>query len=314
MPNQSPIINGVEVDKYYRPVAYYLTEGTAICYEAGKREKIPASDIIHIFKHEFPKQTRGIPPFNAVLNDLNQLAAYRKAEVSAAQVGACTGIAYERNTMTTTGDFIDESTDDNGEFTQRLYPGMATVVPMGYNVKSITPNHPNDNFDEFNKAVLKQIASSLGVSYAKLIKDYAGVNYSSLREGSLDEQAYFQEQQSFLIESWKEIEFKLFLESIALHTDIIKPSQIKDIMRYHTWAAVKRAYFDKGKDILAEERSIALGIKSPIDVIYEQGGDPEEVLKNFALWDKICQKNGQSFKTNVESHLPEPAPDDDSDK
>lgn len=211
--------------------------------------------------------------------------------------------------MASQGDFLNEG-DDKGQFVQSLEPGMASVAPAGYNVKSVSPAHPNSNFDDFNKAVLKQIASSLGVSYSKLLKDYAGVNYSSLREGALDEADYFQEQQQFIIDSWKEVELKLFLESLALHTDIIKPSQVEEIMRNHTWSLKKRAYFDKGRDLLAEERSIASGLKSPVEVIYENGGDPDEVLKNYVLWQKLCQKYGLNFKTNNESALPEPLPDD----
>jgi capsid protein len=191
---------------------------------------------------------------------------------------------------------------------------MASVAPTGYNVKSIAPTHPNNGFDDFNKAVLKQIATSLGVSYSKLLKDYSGVNYSSLREGALDEQAYFQEQQAFIIESWKEIELKLFLESIALHTDIIKPSQVAEVLHSHTWTTVKRPYFDKAKDLLAEERSIALGLKSPTEIIYENGGDPDEVLKGYALWQKLCSKYDLNFKTNIDAELPETAPDDDTNK
>ena len=188
---------------------------------------------------------------------------------------------------------------------------MASVAPTGYSIKSITPAHPNNGFGEFNKAVLRQVAASLGVSYNKLTKDYSDVNYSSLREGALDEQAYFQEQQSFLVESWKEIELKLFLESAVIHTDLLKPTQINEVMHSHSWTAVKRAYFDKAKDLIAEERSIALGLKSPIDLIYENGDDPDEVLKSFALWQKLCEKYGLNFKTNNESELP-PSPDDDS--
>lgn len=245
LPSQGAIINGVEIDAHGKPVWYYLAEGTTVSYGGGKIEKIPASEIIHIYHKEFPLQTRGIPPFNAVLNDLKNLEDYKVAELLAAKTSACMALFYERNNMAEQGDFLNDADEDKGTFLQELAPGQSSIVPTGYNVKSVAPTHPNNNFDDFNKSVLKQIASSLGVSYAKLVKDYAGVNYSSLREGALDEQAYFAEQQSFLIESWKEIELKLFLESIALHTDIIKPSQVTEIMRNHSWSAVKRAYFDK---------------------------------------------------------------------
>ena len=85
--SQGPIINGVELDSNYKPIYYWVKEGTVLCYEAGRTDKIPAKDIIHIFKMEFSpqSQSRGIPPLNAVLNDIKQLDDYRIAELMAAK-------------------------------------------------------------------------------------------------------------------------------------------------------------------------------------------------------------------------------------
>ncbi len=248
---------------------------------------------------------RGLPPFNAVLDDIKQIQDYRVAELMAAKVAACLGIFYERNGNTPKGDFLDEEeNEDKGEFVQGLEPGMASIAPNGYSVKSLAPTHPNNGYGEFNKSILKQIASSLGVSYAKLLKDYEAVNYSSLREGTLDEAAFYAEMQSFLIENWKEIEFKLFLESYIVNckTDL-KASQVNDLLKYHIWISQKRAYFDKAKDIIAEKYAIELGLKSPIMLLEEEGVDPEEVLKSYALWKSLCDKYQLDFKAENKATL-----------
>lgn len=268
-------------------------------------ERVPAKDIIHLYKKEFPQQVRGLPPFNAVLDDIKQIQDYRVAELMAAKVAACLGIFYERNGNTPKGDFLDEEeNEDKGEFVQGLEPGMASVAPNGYSVKSLAPTHPNNGYGEFNKSILKQIASSLGVSYAKLLKDYESVNYSSLREGTLDEAAFYSEMQSFLIENWKEIEFKLFLESYIVNSKTsLKASQVNDLLKYHIWISQKRAYFDKAKDIIAEKYAIQLGLKSPIMLLEEEGVDPEEVLKSYALWKSLCNKYELTFNADDKATL-----------
>jgi capsid protein len=173
---------------------------------------------------------------------------------------------------------------------------MASVVPAGYSAKTMSPTHPNNGYGEFTKSILKQIASSLGISYAKLIKDYEAVNYSSLREGTLDEAAFYAEQQQFLIDTWKDIEFKLFVEAIALSEDsFIKPSQVKDILQHHTWVCQTRPYFDPAKDLVATERELKLGLKSPLMVMEEGGIDPEELMKSWALYKNLCEKFGLQF-------------------
>lgn len=252
--------------------------------------------MIHIFKREFPQQVRGIPPLNSSLDALKCLEDYKIAEILAAKVSSCLGIFYERNNINPAGDFLDtQETDDKGVFAEKLEPFMASVAPAGYSVKTLAPNHPNNGYGEFTKSILKQIASSLGVSYSKLIKDYSDVNYSSLREATLDETAFYAEQQQSLIDCWKDIQFRMFIESLAVNTDIIKPSQVKDILRQHTWVCYKRAWVDPGKEIVATERELKLGLKSPLMIMEENGLDPDEVMKSWTLYNEMCDKYKLAF-------------------
>jgi capsid protein len=48
---QNAIIAGVEVDKNYKPIRYWLKEGDTWNYQTGKVQSIPAEEIIHIYKH-----------------------------------------------------------------------------------------------------------------------------------------------------------------------------------------------------------------------------------------------------------------------
>ena len=147
---------------------------------------------------------------------------------------------------------------------------------------------------------MKQIASSLGVSYAKLCKDYEAVNYSSLREGTLDEAAFYSELQETLIEQWKEVEFRLFIENLMMNSSLVKPTQVNDVIRNHTWICQKRAYFDPSKEILATERELKLGLKSPVMILEEEGKDPEEVLKSWVTYKDLCSKYGLNFNISGE--------------
>ena len=298
------IVLGVEIDRYYKPVRYYMRPGTTTVYQAGKEEIVSADKIIHIFKKEFPQQVRGIPPLNASLDALKNLEDYRIAELLAAKAASCVGLFYEPTGDGPRGDFQtnqeSDLADDKGEFMQKVEPFTASVVPYGYSAKTMTPNHPNSGYDAFTKSILTQIATSLGVSYAKLLKDYSAVNYSSLREGTLDEAAYYAEQQSFLIEAWKEIEFSLFIEALAINTDVVKPSQVKDVMMNHTWICQKRGYFDPTKEVISTEREIKLGLKSPLMIMEENGLDPDEVMRSWKLYEDMCKNYGVKFDVSDE--------------
>ena len=119
------IVLGIEVDAYYKPVKYYIKKGNSTIYEAGKLEEVPAADIIHIYIKEFPEQVRGIPRFNAILNDMKQIEDYKEAEIMAAKMGACLGVFYERNQAAVNGEFMAEGgaeVNEDGEFVQSIAP------------------------------------------------------------------------------------------------------------------------------------------------------------------------------------------------
>lgn len=302
------VIMGIEVDRKYKPLKYYVRSGTTTVYQAGTDEVIPASDMIHLYKKEFPQQVRGFPALNSCLNDLKQLEEYQTAELVAAKVGAVLSIFYEPNNNSPEGRFLSEE-DGDSEFVQELSPGQASIVPKGYSVKSISSSHPNSNFGSFVKSVLKKTGASLGISYNQLCKDYESVNFSSLREGAADSKTFFEATQTFLIEAWKEIEYKLFLEALVLNTDFIKATDVKEAMRYHNFICAKRAWYDPSRDILATKYALEIGVKNPLQVIEENGNDPNEVLDGWSLWNKMCTSKELNFSENKSDVVLDPVED-----
>lgn len=126
---QNAIVAGVEIDNDYRPVKYYFKEGNVRNYEVGGTEEIPAEEIIHIYKQEFPEQVRGFPEICASLDSLKQLDDYAVAELFAAKIAACQNVFYERN-GSTAGDWMDqEQGDEQGEFVSAMSPGESSIVP-----------------------------------------------------------------------------------------------------------------------------------------------------------------------------------------
>lgn len=174
--------------------------------------------------------------------------------------------------------------------------GEASIVPKGYTVKSVSPTHPNTNFSGFVKSIVRRIASSVGVSYNRLAHDYESVNYSSLREASLDEAKTYADIQRFLIDNWKSKEYSLWLKSYVINTPntSIKPSHFKDYLDY-SFIPRKDDLFDAAKDIVAVERRLALGITNPIMEIEARGMDVDDVLDGWSKWNEKLKAHNLSF-------------------
>lgn len=294
---QNGIYNGVEVDHDYKVVRYWLREAYNGNYQSGKLYALPADQVIHLYVPQFIDQVRGYSPIVASYDSLKQLDDFAVAELIAAKISSCQGIFYERNERTPNGDFIgQQAVDDVGTFMKELAPGMASVVPAGYNVKTMTPNHPSSNYGSFVKAITKRVASAMGTNYNTLNGDLESVNYSSLRQANIAENAMYKGWQRFLIENWKNVEFELFLKGYLINSkSSLKPSQYSQYLRSYRFIGKTDPSYDISKEIVAVERMLKLGITSPIIQIEKRGLDPQEVIKDFAKWNTLCEQNGLHF-------------------
>lgn len=302
------IVLGIEVDQYGAPVNYYIREGSTFNYVTGKEETVPPSEIIHIFRREQSFQVRGFSILNAVMNPLKQIADYNLSEIMAAKASADIVFAYEANGQAQKGEFQSDMNLSNkskvpGKFEQKLVPGMSTIVPEGYNMKAVTSNHPHSNFDAFTKSILKKVAASLGVSYNSLTKDVESVNYSSLRSALIDERSFYEDTQNFLINSWKEVEFELFIKTCALNGSIpgVTISELNEALRMHNFICHKMEWVDPVKDVAATSKMLELGLKNPLQIITEQGLDADEVLKGWSQWNTMLKQYDLSFSKEEKS-------------
>ena len=265
-----------------------------LSYHTGERVYIPAREIIHLFRREFPQQVRGVTPLAPAVIALNQLDSYKEAELVAARMQACNMAMYVKS-VSGGGDVLDdEEVDENGDYLSEMAPGQIAFAPDGYDVKQLQNNHPSGNFGGFVKSVCRGIFASLGVSYNKGASDYESVNFSSLREAALEDRAEWREFQAYLIENWKDRQYDNFLRGSVL-------SGALDAVRFpayrnHHFYGRSWDWVDPVKDISAIDSAIRLGLTDHITEIEKRGGDVDEVLDREALY----------LKKRKERNLPPP--------
>ncbi len=185
---------GVEMDDARRPQAYWLNAEPTInqsSYRFGDRYRVPAAEMLHIYQPEFCWQTRGVPWLAASAQRMHMIAGTEDAEVTASRASAAKFAAYEAKEFApppedmASSNLVDANgnpiSSDPGQFAQDVAPGMMEVVPFGYELKMLDPQHPNAAMPEFLKWGLRSVATGMGVSYNTLGNDAEGVNYTSLR-------------------------------------------------------------------------------------------------------------------------------------
>lgn len=286
--NGGRIFMGIELDARGRETAYWFRPVVCETYYTGPRERIPAENMIHLFRREFASQFRGIPMFSGAVMNLRRLDDYKAAELVHAQISACCMGVWQWNGKN--AEDIITDTEDQGEFVREIKPGIFPIAPRGYEAHFLQNNSPNNQFGEFCKAILRSVASCFGLSYNKASGDYESVNYSSLREAALEDRETFTELQRFLIDNWKSLQFHDFIRS-AVARGALRPRNAADISR-HAFFGRRFAWIDPAKEIAAKQKELALMLSDPITEIEARGEDPAEVISRFKQFRDMLKSEG----------------------
>ena len=286
--NGGRIFMGIEYDANGREVAFWYRPVICEQYNSGPRERIPASNIIHLFRKEYAAQMRGIPALVGAVMNLKQLDDYRAAELIHATIGAAVMGVWE---WTGQGDdgFAFENQNDKGEFVREIKPGIFPIAPKGYTAKFLQNAGSNTQFAQFVKNITRSIYNSIGISYNKGAGDYESVNYSSLREANLEDRETFTDLQRFLIENWKSLQFSAFIRAAVLN-GLIRTDDLS--FERHQFFGRRFAWVDPAKEIKAKKDEISLMLTDPISELESRGEDPEEVADRFVAWRDMLKSRG----------------------
>jgi lambda family phage portal protein len=310
---------GIELDKWRRPVAYYVItrSPTSDVYEyQGRRYlRIPAEEMIHGFLPESILQTRGFPWLAVSLMRSQMLHGYEEAELVAARVASAKMGFFETDPEKAGPEEYEGDKDSSGAELVDAEPGTFEDLDPGKKFVAFDPQHPSSAFDSFVKANLRGMASGLGVSYHTMANDLKGVNYSSGRLGALEDRELYKELQTFLIETLIQpvvIDDWLPLALLSGRLNIggtpLKSSRLSKYKRIH-FQGRRWSWVDPKKDLEGYGIALDRRLQSPQQVIRERGDDPEEILDQWAEWERMKADRGIK-----EADPKPPTPDDTEDE
>lgn len=275
--NGNEIRLGVEIDRWGRPVAYWINPGHPSDIGGSLlRERIPAEEIIHLYDVERVSQTRGVTWFHPVMLQLRMLEGYVEAELVAARTGAA-----KMGWLQYTDPSGYEEPNPDKKYTIEANPGTIETLPPGLEFKEWNPDHPANAFPNFVITILRQIAAGLGVSYNALASDLVGVNYSSMRSGLLIERDQWKRDQTWLIEHLCEPVFEDFLDFALLSGALVLDSRDSEKFNAGKWEPRGWQWVDPLKDAQAAVLSLGANITSRGRILADEGVDWEEVLEEI---------------------------------
>jgi lambda family phage portal protein len=317
------IRNGIEQDRFGRPVAYYvrLRHPGDFFYSVNERDKIeriPAEQIMHLRIIDRWPQTRGEPWMHAAIRKLNDMDGYSEAEIVAARGGA-NYMASLKTTSSATAIAQLQPGDTSGQRQLELEPGTVMQLLPGEELDWHAPNRPNTAIEPFMRYMLREMAAGVGCSYESLSRDYSQSNYSSSRLALLDDRDLWRMIQGWFIRNCRLPLHKEFLKQAVLAGAIPEISLMQyalDSSKFEKVLFKPRGWgwIDPTKEVEAYKEAVKAGFTTVTDVIAATGGgqDIEDVLatrrRELKMMDPESKETGQMklvFDTSPEIYTAE---------
>lgn len=297
---------GVEVDKFYRPVAYYFrqrhpNEQLWRGDTDNKIERVPADQVIHLARITRWPQTRGEPGLHAVAATLNDMDGYSEAEITRARSQACVNGAIETPDDSTS--FGEEQLD--GSVEMEVAPGTYKRLNPGEKLTAGPMNSPNPQYAEFMREKKREVAVGTGVNYASLSGDYSQADYSPLRLSLNDDRDSWKEYQQWFIRTFREVVHREWLrqavlagalQSIPVQAYALNPKQYEAAQfRTRGWTSV-----DPTKESSANTQDVRSGFATLQDVLTNRGTDLEEYIEQRVREREMVKAAGIVLDTDPE--------------
>lgn len=202
LPSGHDIRLGIEFDARGKRVAYHFYrdhpgDGTKQA-TADMMMRVPAEEILHLYRVEQPGQLRGLPQTRAALVPANKLDDYDNSALERANVG--TGFAvFIKREQSDDRSAAQAGTSPTGDPEINIAPGSVIEGAPGEEVQTISPPDPGNNYDAFTFRQSTRVTSAMGVPYAETTGDLRRANYSSTRAGRQPFRRRIEQRQQFEI-------------------------------------------------------------------------------------------------------------------
>jgi len=305
--------SGIEFSPIGKRVAYHFLKyhpgvnaSPMIDLSGNFFTRVPASEVLHIFKPIRAGQVRGIPRIVSSMMTLAMMDLYDDAELERKRTAALFAAFVKRPK----GDDVDHpfgavlndtqegslvSTTLGREFV--MSPGAVIELEPGEDVAFSEPADVGASYEMFQYRMLVRAAAGIGIPYTDMTGDLRQANYSSIRAGLVSFRRKIKaEQRQIITPQFCKPVFNRFLETATLAgvtpwTASEFMSNMREIAKV-TWVYPAFDWVDPLKDMQAEDLAVQRRYKSRSSVILERGEDPEELDEQILMDKERDKANG----------------------
>jgi len=325
VPSDHTVRLGVEMDAEDRRAAYHFLryhpgDGTVTTSDRLRTVRIPASEILHVFKARQPGQLRGLPRTLGALVPANKLSDYDDTTLERAISGSkVSGIIKKGATDRGAGSTVMGGAQSNGDGTATLDFETGTILELEQDEDWVTvaPPDPGANYGEFTYRNSAQACAAMGVPYLEVTGDLRKATFSAGRLGRMPFKRRVEQFQHLQLSvqmlqpiwiAW--LRDGLLRGSISLPRGAARTVEAYANVR---WMGPKWEYIEPLKDRQAEKMAVDELFVPRSDIIAERGDDPDEIDQKIAEDQRREARLKLRRPAVVNGSKPQPQDDDDEE-
>lgn len=262
--------------------------------------------VLHHFIKLRPEQTRGVPYLAPVIEIFKQLDRYTEAEIDAAVVSAMFTVFVKTENGEGIGNLAEG--DSKGALNDgEIRLGNAAIIDLmqGEEIDIANPGRPNQAFDPFVLAILRQIGVALEIPFELLVKHFTA-SYSAAQAAIVEAWKFFKARRSWLADTFCQPVYEaVIMEAVALG-DIHAPGFFTNPMMRAAWLGTEwigppRGVIDMRKEVEAYKEMEDRQWKTSAEITAElTGGDWIHKAQVRAKEEAFRRDNGLKTETTLE--------------
>ncbi len=293
---KNKVVGGIELDPFGKTVAYHFKEYDVYGWN-GKSVRVEAKHVIYLNYKNRPSEVREFSPLGKILPRLRDLNQYINAVSVKERVLACLSVFIKKaaQVMNFGNPKNRDRTDSaTGYRTQTLSPGMINYLDAGDSVEVVNPSGQASNAKDFVSMLQHSIGAAMGLSYEATTRDMSQVNYSSARQGLLDDQRTYQIWQHYIIEHFCQPVYEKFLECCVLSGKLDIPGFFTEKEKYIRceWIPNGMSWIDPLKEVRANEYALNSNQITLEEICASRGQDYRDVLRQRKKEKELMIKYG----------------------
>ena len=310
-PRGNQVRDGIVKNRLGKPVAYWIRKRhpgdvnqIATVGDANAFRRVSAATCKHLKMTRRPGQSRGVPIFHAMLQDLRDLDLLLIASIKRVQIAACLAVFIKSSANIE--DMLGVTAQKEGyKLDQDIEPGMIFKLFPNESIETLIPNFPTPELGPFIIMIARRIGAALGVSWQVVLKDFSDSTYSSARTDLLETRPVYTIFRKWFTDKHSDWQWVAVMEDERLRN----PARMRGItdadMRAVKWVGDGWTWIDPVKEAKAIEIELGTGISVLEEIWIARGKDPDQ------MWERLKRDN----EKREEVGLPRPGAveDDDND-